>query len=71
MQFFEFIFQSVWTFLGAFLLLNTCLWYLFKFFNRYHRHRNIRKCGWPPAHIDADGDFKCEDKHGKDDGEKQ
>lgn len=22
------------------------------------RHLNIRKAGWPPEHLDADGDFK-------------
>lgn len=29
--------------------------------NRILRHWNIRKHGYPPAHCDADGDFK-EDK---------
>lgn len=24
------------------------------------RHLNIRKAGWPPAHLDADGDWKQE-----------
>jgi len=28
--------------------------------NRPLRHANIRKHGWPPAHCDADGDFKEE-----------
>lgn len=28
--------------------------------NRFLRHLNIRKCGWPPIHLDADGDFKEE-----------
>lgn len=26
--------------------------------NRPLRHANIRKHGWPPAHCDADGDFR-------------
>lgn len=26
--------------------------------NRILRHRNIRKHGYPPAHCDADGDFR-------------
>lgn len=25
---------------------------------RIIRHFTIRKAGWPPAHLDADGDFK-------------
>lgn len=23
------------------------------------RQETIRKCGWPPAHLDADGDFRA------------
>lgn len=30
--------------------------------NRILRHWNIRKHGYPPAHCDADGDFKPESK---------
>lgn len=30
--------------------------------NRVLRHLNIRRHGWPPAHCDADGDFKEEEK---------
>ena len=30
--------------------------------NRPLRHRNIKLHGWPPAHVDADGDFKKEPK---------
>ena len=26
--------------------------------NRVIRHLNIRKCGWPPEHLDGDGDFR-------------
>lgn len=29
-----------------------CCW------NRFMRSLNIRRQGWPPAHCDADGDFK-------------
>jgi len=32
----------------------------FRLPNRIIRHLNIRKHGWPPAHCDADGDFKPE-----------
>jgi hypothetical protein len=30
---------------------------LFRLPNRIIRHLNIRKAGWPPAHLDADGDL--------------
>lgn len=32
--------------------------YGFRCWNRLMRHLNVRKHGWPPAHLDADGDFK-------------
>jgi hypothetical protein len=31
---------------------------LFRLPNRIIRHCNIARAGWPPAHLDADGDFK-------------
>jgi hypothetical protein len=34
----------------------------FRLPNRVIRHLNIRKHGWPPEHLDADGDFKKEEK---------
>ena len=30
----------------------------FRAWNRYCRMRNIRDHGWPPPHLDADGDYK-------------
>jgi hypothetical protein len=35
---------------------------IFLMWNRFWRHMNIRKHGYPPAHCDADGDFKPEPK---------
>lgn len=32
--------------------------YAFRAYNRTLRSRNIQARGWPPAHLDADGDFK-------------
>lgn len=34
---------------------------VFRVWNRFMRHLNIRKQGWPPSHCDADGDFKPTD----------
>lgn len=31
---------------------------LFRCWNRLVRHLNIRAKGWPPPHLDADGDLK-------------
>jgi hypothetical protein len=38
------------------------VFYGFKTWNRLIRHLNIKACGWPPPHLDADGDFKPEPK---------
>lgn len=29
---------------------------IFRTCNRFFRHLNIRSKGWPPSHLDADGD---------------
>ena len=29
--------------------------------NRWLRHKNITAKGWPPSHLDADGDFARDD----------
>ncbi len=29
----------------------------FRAFNRAHRTKNIQSQGWPPRHLDADGDY--------------
>lgn len=34
----------------------------FRAWNRYLRSCNIRAVGWPPDHLDADGDWKPEPK---------
>jgi hypothetical protein len=35
--------------------------YPFKILNRWIRHLNIVARGWPPPHLDADGDLKKEE----------
>jgi hypothetical protein len=32
--------------------------FMMRLVNRVIRHLNISKCGWPPSHLDADGDWK-------------
>ena len=34
--------------------------------NRTLRHRNVALRGWPPAHLDVDGDWKPESKPDED-----
>lgn len=55
MNFYEFATGSPWlTFFLIWLLLLTIL----KIINRILRFFTMRKCGYPPPHCDADGDFK-------------
>ena len=42
-------------------LINAPFKYAFMAYNRTLRSKNIAAKGWPPAHLDADGDFKKED----------
>ena len=62
MNFYTFATVNPWlTFFLCWLVLAVGL----KLVNRVLRHWNIRKHGYPPAHCDADGDFKPEKKDGK------
>lgn len=45
---------STFIVLGGLCLLNTIL----KLFNRIFRSLNIMIRGWPPSHLDGDGDWK-------------
>lgn len=39
-------------------IAGSAIYYAFRIFNRVMRTINIACRGWPPAHLDADGDFK-------------
>ena len=58
MTIYDFMLDSPW--LSFFMALIICITIQFSI-NRPLRHMNIRKHGWPPAHCDADGDFKQDD----------
>jgi hypothetical protein len=51
-------------FLGVFAVAFVSLPFnfIFKMYNRTIRSRNICAKGWPPSHLDADGDFKKEEE---------
>ena len=55
-----------WNFIGYWIMIGMILGIpsklLMVVINRPLRHMNIRKHGYPPAHCDADGDFKKEDE---------
>jgi len=56
--------MNAWEFMGEHPILTVflalivayTLTYPFKLINRWIRHRNIAIAGWPPDHLDADGD---------------
>lgn len=54
----EFMFSGFWTFVGCLIILAACIDLVSFLWNRFWRHWNIRKHGYPPPHCDADGDFK-------------
>ncbi len=47
-----------WTLFVIMVVLIGIIRLIFRSWNRFMRHLNIRKHGWPPPHCDADGDFK-------------
>ena len=58
----KFAFESgFWRFAGCFLIFYVIIEALIQtvifLFNRFFRHWNIRKHGYPPSNCDADGDF--------------
>lgn len=56
MELVKFMFSGLFTFIGFMIILNAILWFMFLCWNRFLRSRNIAKHGWPPIHLDADGD---------------
>ncbi len=50
----EFIFETIWHFLGFVILFELFLEFILKIY----RQLNIRKHGYPPSHCDVDGNFK-------------
>ena len=63
MNIFDFIGNhQILTFVLALICLAAIQSVLAYCINRPLRHRNIKLHGWPPAHCDADGDFKKEDE---------
>jgi hypothetical protein len=64
--------MNVFQFMSDSPFVTLCVVYMvtstfFRCWNRVLRHLNVRSKGWPPAHLDADGDFKPEPEPEKDD----
>lgn len=65
MELIKFIFSNFWIWLGFVIILGQILTAIVNLVNRILRHANIKKHGYPPAHCDADGDFKKENQEEK------
>lgn len=57
----DIIFEKWWHMVGFIVFFNLMLHYLIngclKFWSRFMRMMMVRKSGWPPEHLDADGDW--------------
>lgn len=63
MNLFEFMSDSPYlSFFLALILGQIIIGLVVNLPNRIMRHWNIRKHGYPPAHCDADGDFRKEEE---------
>lgn len=63
MEFLNFMFQGFWHFVGCLILLAGAGNFIGYMWNRFWRHWNIRKHGYPSSNCDADGDIKSEKKN--------
>lgn len=65
-SFFSLATHCFWHFLGCFLLLYVIVYYsanlVLQIIHKVLRAKTIRLQGYPPAHCDADGDFKSEEQ---------
>lgn len=57
----EIAFSGFWQFIGMSILLNGLAFFavngFLKIWSRFMRMLMVRKHGWPPNYLDADGDF--------------
>jgi len=60
MELFEFACSGFWTFCGVAILVSLILYYLVngivRIVSRFFRMIMVSLRGWPPSHLDADGD---------------
>jgi hypothetical protein len=66
-EFLEIYVSSFWAWAGISLGISWVGNWIFKFYNRWMRSRNIAAQGWPKARfMDADGDIVHPEKEGRD-----
>ena len=62
MDFLRFIFSSFWVWIGFVILIGVPIDAIVKIISRLIRRSIIVTQGWPPAHLDADGDWRPDPK---------
>lgn len=60
MNILQFMFSSFWIWLGMMLLISIPAQAVVSIISRLIRRSMVLKQGWPPNHLDADGDIKKE-----------
>lgn len=65
----ELVLSGFWPWLGFCFIGGAIIDVAAKCWSRFLRHLNVRKHGWPPSHLDADGDWKNEEQAVNEDGE--
>lgn len=63
----ETMFSGFFNFIGMMMLICTILHYginvIVRIWHIFMRMLMVRKHGWPPSHLDADGDLKIQNKN--------
>jgi hypothetical protein len=61
----ELALSGFWQFIGVVIILNGMAYFLvnglIRIIRLFTRAAMVRKHGWPPEHLDADGDFRPEE----------
>lgn len=62
----KFACSDFWVFCGVIIILQMFLYFIvngiIRMWSRFIRFLMVRKHGWPPAHLDADGDWQPKNK---------
>lgn len=62
LEFVQYTTSGFWVFIGSYAIIALVLYFvingILSFFNRLWRMVMVTTRGWPPAHLDADGDWK-------------
>ncbi len=65
-ELFKYTLSGFWIFCGSYLILAMCLYFIangfLRIYGRFIRMIIVLFRGWPPSHLDADGDLVNEPK---------